>query len=53
VLVDIRDRPAATGPDATARAILGVVLVLVAVLHGIGANCWTSADQLAGWPWRG
>jgi hypothetical protein len=27
--------------------------VLVALLHGIGASGCTSADQLAGWPWRG
>jgi len=31
----------------------GVVLLLVALLHGIGASGCTSADQLAGWPWRG
>ncbi len=91
MLVDIRDTPAATGPDATARAgpmtrfaravltrwravcliagavltllgvvlasgvvlIPGVVLLLFALLHGIGASGCTSADQLAGWPWRG
>ena len=33
--------------------IPGVVLLLVALLHGIGASGCTSADQLAGWPWRG
>ena len=33
--------------------IPGVVLVLVALLRGIGASGRTSADQLAGWPWRG
>jgi hypothetical protein len=31
----------------------GVLLLLVALLHGIGASGCTSADQLAGWPWRG
>ena len=31
----------------------GVVLLLVALLQGIGASGCTSADQLAGWPWRG
>jgi hypothetical protein len=33
--------------------IPGVVLLLAALLHGIGASGCTSADQLAGWPWRG
>jgi len=33
--------------------IPGVALLLVALLHGIGASGCTSADQLAGWPWRG
>ena len=33
--------------------IPGVVLLLVALLHGLGASGCTSADQLAGWPWRG
>jgi cell division protein FtsX len=31
----------------------GVLLLLVALLHGLGASGCTSADQLAGWPWRG
>ena len=91
MLVDIRDTPAGTGPDAPARAgammrfaraartrwramfliagavltllgivlasgavlIPGILLLLVALLHGIGASGCTSADQLAGWPWRG
>jgi cell division protein FtsX len=91
MLLDIRDRPADTGPDAPARAgtmmrfaraartrwramflltgavltllgvllasgavlIPGVLLLLFALLHGIGASGCTSADQLAGWPWRG
>ena len=33
--------------------IPGVLLLLVALLRGIGASGCTSADQLAGWPWRG
>ena len=33
--------------------IPGILLLLVALLHGIGASGCTSADQLAGWPWRG
>ena len=31
----------------------GVLLLLVAVLRGIGSRGCMSADQLAGWPWRG
>jgi len=31
----------------------GILLVLFAVLYGIGSSGCTSADQLAGWPWRG
>jgi hypothetical protein len=31
----------------------GVLLLLVALLHGLGSSGCTSADQLAGWPWRG
>ena len=86
---DMRDTPAATGPDASAGPMLrfarvarthwrviflpagavltllgvvlasgavlipGVLLLLVALLHGVGASGCTSADQLAGWPWRG
>ena len=91
MLLDIRDTPAGTGPDAPARAgptmrfaraartrwralflltgavltllgvvlasgavlLPGVLLLLVALLHGLGASGCTSADQLAGWPWRG
>ena len=34
-------------------AVLGIVLVLFALLHGIGSSGCTSADLLAGWPWRG
>jgi hypothetical protein len=33
--------------------IPGVLLLLAALLRGIGASGCTSADQLAGWPWRG
>jgi hypothetical protein len=33
--------------------IPGVLLLLIALLHGVGASGCTSADQLAGWPWRG
>jgi hypothetical protein len=33
--------------------IPGILLLLFALLHGIGASGCTSADQLAGWPWRG
>ncbi len=33
--------------------IPGILLLLVALLQGIGASGCTSADQLAGWPWRG
>ena len=32
--------------------IPGVLLLLVVLLHGIGAGGCTAADQLAGWPWR-
>jgi hypothetical protein len=91
MLLDIRDTPADTGPDAAARAgrmrrfaravrihwralflvtgavltvvglvlasaavlLPGILLLLFAVLHGIGSSGCTSADQLAGWPWRG
>lgn len=31
----------------------GVLLLLFAVLHGIGSSGCTSADLLAGWPWHG
>jgi hypothetical protein len=33
--------------------LTGVPLLLVGLLIGIGASGCTSADQLAGWPWRG
>jgi hypothetical protein len=33
--------------------IPGVLLLPVALFHGTGASGCTSADQLAGWPWRG
>jgi len=39
---------------ASAAVLLpGVLLVLFAVLNGIGSSGCTSADLLAGWPWRG
>jgi len=31
----------------------GIVLLLFALLHGIGSSGCTSADLLAAWPWRG
>ena len=33
--------------------IPGILLLLFALLHGIGSSGCTSADLLAGWPWRG
>jgi hypothetical protein len=33
--------------------IRGVLLLLFAVVYGIGASGCTSADLLAGWTWRG
>jgi hypothetical protein len=33
--------------------IPGILLLLFALLHGIGSSGCTSADQLAGWPGRG
>jgi hypothetical protein len=33
--------------------IPGVLLLTFAVLYGIGSSGCTSADLLAGWPWRG
>jgi len=43
------------GVMLAAGAILvpGVLLLLFAVLYGIGSSGCTSADLLAGWPWRG
>ena len=39
---------------ASAAVLLpGIVLVLLALLHGIGSSGCASADLLAGWPWRG
>lgn len=37
----------------SAVLIPGVLLLVFAVLHGIGSSGCTSADLLAGWPWRG
>jgi hypothetical protein len=31
----------------------GILLLLFALLHGIGSSGCASADLLAGWPWRG
>lgn len=31
----------------------GILLLLFALLHGIGSSGCTSADLLAAWPWRG
>ena len=31
----------------------GILLLLFALLHGIGSSGCKSADLLAGWPWRG
>lgn len=31
----------------------GMLLLLFALLHGLGSSGCTSADQLAAWPWRG
>ena len=33
--------------------IPGVLVLLFALLYGIGASGCVSADQLSGWPWRG
>jgi len=39
---------------ASAAVLLpGMLLVLFAVLYGVGSSGCTSADLLAGWPWRG
>jgi hypothetical protein len=39
----------ASGPVLTP----GILFLLLALFHGIGSSGCTSADQLAGWPWRG
>ena len=31
----------------------GILLLLFALLHGVGSSGCTSADLLASWPWRG
>ena len=31
----------------------GILILLFALLHGIGSSGCTSADLLAGWPWHG
>ena len=33
--------------------IPGVLVLLFALFYGIGSSGCKSADQLAGWPWRG
>ena len=33
--------------------IPGILLLLFALLHGIGSSGCASADLLAAWPWRG
>jgi hypothetical protein len=33
--------------------IPGVLVLLFTLLYGIGSSGCISADQLAGWPWRG
>jgi hypothetical protein len=39
---------------ASAAVLLpGMLLVLFALLHEIGSSGCTTADLLAGWPWRG
>jgi cell division protein FtsX len=39
---------------ASAAVLLpGILVVLFALLRGIGSSGCTSADLLAGWPWRG
>jgi len=38
---------------SSAVLIPGVLILLFALLHGIGSSGCKSADQLAGWPWRG
>jgi hypothetical protein len=51
-----------TGPVLTLLGVVlasgavllpGVLLLLFALLHGLGSSGCTSADQLAGWPWLG
>jgi hypothetical protein len=38
---------------SSAVLLPGIVLLLFALLHGIGSSGCTSADLLAAWPWRG
>ena len=54
-LHDVSHSYATAGRVLASGAVLlpGVVLLLVGLLQGIGASGCTSADQLAGWPWRG
>jgi hypothetical protein len=39
--------------DSGAVLLPGILLLLFALLYGIGSSGCTSADLLAGWPWRG
>jgi hypothetical protein len=39
--------------DSGAVLIPGVLLLLFALLYGVGSSGCTSADLLAGWPWHG
>ena len=36
-----------------ATLLPGVLLLLFALLHGVGSSGCASADLLASWPWRG
>jgi hypothetical protein len=38
---------------SSAVFIPGVLILLFALLYGIGSSGCASADLLAGWPWRG
>lgn len=51
-----------TGPVLTLLGVVlasgavllpGMLLLLFALLYGLGSSGCTSADQLAGWPWLG
>ena len=39
--------------NSAAVLIPGVLVLLFALFYGIGSSGCVSADQLAGWPWRG
>ena len=38
---------------SSAVLLPGVLILLFALLHGVGSSGCTSADLLASWPWRG